>query len=63
MQSTSYSRKVRISIVSLYDIVWFNRSLNGLATSFELHLPLFDCLCKPRVLTEIISLSLSPRIS
>lgn len=39
MQSTSYSRKVRISIVSLYDNVWFNRSLNGLATSFELHLP------------------------
>ena len=28
-------------------------SLGDLTTSFELSLPLFDCLCKPHVLTEV----------
>ena len=39
--------------------IWRSLGSCDLATSFELHLPLFDCLCKPHVLTEVTIYHLS----
>ena len=35
-----------------------NKSLGDFDTSFGLHWPLFDCLCIPHVLTEVVIISL-----
>ena len=47
------SRKVRVCIVLSCEFMCSIWSLGDLTTSFELSLPLFDCLCKPHVLTEV----------
>jgi len=51
-------RKVRVSIVLSCECLCSILSLDKWNTSFGLPLPLFDCPCKPDVLTEVILISL-----
>ena len=51
--------KVRVSIILSCECLCSICSLGDLATSFDLHLPLFNCLCKSRVLMQVSIISLS----
>ena len=63
IQSIGGTWKVRVSTVLSCECLCSICSLGNSATLFDLHLPLFNCLCKSHVLMQVSIISHSPHKS